>query len=157
MKTTTRNLTLAALAAAVLATAGVAHAKDRDNDRGDGPRGGMMRIIHQIDANDDGAFALDEMTTFISERFSDADADGNAELTSEEIAEAMEGRRGRSDRAGERLLQRVDIDGNGTATLAEINERATEFFVLMDIDNSGVIEEDELPRRGEGRRGGGRK
>lgn len=156
MTKTTTKLGLIVLAVATVSSAGLALAKDRGGRDGDGPRGGMMRILQDVDQNEDGAFSRDEVSTFVQARFTEADTDQSASLTAEEIAEAMPQGRGGKSRSGkgaERMMMRVDINDDGSVTLEEIQDRQEKLFALLDVDNSGVIDQDELPKRGrDGRR-----
>lgn len=169
MTKTTTKLGLIVLAVATVSSAGLAMAKDRDGREargGDGQRAGMMRILQDVDQNNDGAFSRDEVTAFVEARFTEADADQSASLTAEEIAEAMPQRRGGEGRRGEargsegrggdraeRMMMRVDINDDGSVTLAEVQDRQEKLFALLDVDNSGVIDADEMPMRGrDGRR-----
>lgn len=152
----TTKLGLIVLAAATVSTAGLAMAKDREGREDKGQRGGIMRMLQDVDQNADGAFSREEVTTFIEARFTEADADKSASLTAEEIAEAMPQRRGGKSRGSDhadRMMKRVDINEDGSVTLAELQDRQEKFFALMDVDNSGVIDQDEMPKRG---RDGGR-
>lgn len=161
MTKTTTKIGLIVLAAATLSSAGLAMAKDREGREGrngDGPRGGMMRMLQEVDQNKDGAFSRDEVNAFVQARFSEADTDQSASLTAQEIAEAMPQRGGGKGRGGdraERMLMRVDINDDGSVTLEEVQDRQEKLFVLLDVDSSGVIDADELPQRGrDGRRSG---
>lgn len=157
MTKSTTKLGLIVLAAATMSSAGYAMAKDREGRNGDGPRAGMMRMLQDVDQNQDGAFSSDEVSAFVQDRFSQADKDQNASLTAQELAEAMPQRRGgkgRGDDHAQRMLMRVDINDDGTVTLEEIQDRQEKLFALLDVDSSGIIDQDEMPMRGrDGRRG----
>ncbi len=105
-------------------------------------------MIEQFDTDRSGTISADEYVTARSMRFDEADADGNGELTREEVIDRMERRR--LERRASRLLRRMDIDGDGKVTKAETEGRARKRFALMDRDDSGAIESDEMRR---GKRG----
>lgn len=157
MTKSTTKLGLIVLAVATVSSAGLAMAKDREGRNGDGPRAGMMRMLQDVDQNADGAFSRDEVSAFVQARFSDADKDQNASLTAQELAEAMPQRRRGKERGGDhaqRMMMRVDINDDGSVTLEEIQDRQEKLFAWLDVDSSGVIDQDEMPMRGrDGRRG----
>ena len=144
MKTNSRILVL--VAGLAVSAGGVATAyADKDGHgmrRGEGPR--MERMFERADANDDGVVSFEEFAARGTERFTDADADGNGEITADEIAAALE--REQHRRRAERMIERFDMDGDGVVSLAEIEDRQQKMFALADRDNSGSIEEEELPR-----------
>lgn len=158
MTNTTKKIGLIMLAAATVSTAGIAFAKDRDGDRDGNHRGGIMKMLQDVDKNSDGAFSQEEVNAFVQAKFTQADANGDAALTAEELAEAMPMGRGGKGRGGdraERMLKRVDINDDGSVTLAEVQDRQGKMFALLDVDSSGVIDADELPQRGrDGKRSG---
>ena len=153
MKTNSRILIVAtglAVSAAAVATA-YADSGDRGMRRGEGPR--MERMFERADANEDGVISFEEFSSRGAERFTSADADGNGEITVEELTAAIE--RNQHRRRAERMIERFDMDGDGVVTVAEIEDRQQKMFALADRDNSGSIEESELPRfhgaRGKGK------
>lgn len=172
-----KKSTLAALALIVAGTATVAGTMAyADNNRGGMPGGAAM--FDNADTDNDGQVTLAEFKAPLVERFKQADADSDGSVTAEEISAAMDAMRAERRAGGEgnkrwggkgprghggaeRLLERVDVDGDGAVTLAELDNRQTKMFALMDIDDSGAIDADELPRRmahrGERHGGGDRK
>jgi len=150
MKNSTRNIALLAFSSAVVFGAASAYAEQRNGgDRHDGRFGhsGMQRIVAMLDANSDSSINTDEVVAFVDDRFAKADADQNGELTATEISQSVEIRRAGA-RIAARLIEHSDIDANGTVSRAELGDRQTKLFALMDMDNSGAIEADEMPRIG---------
>ena len=148
------------LAAAFLAFAGAATAAGgAAAQQGPGaanpaPRPPGQRF-ERMDTDDSGTISFEEFAAAMDSRTgaAAADADGDGTLTVEEIAAELQRQHFR--RQAERMMRRMDADGDGTVTLAEIESRQRKMYALMDRDDSGAIEADEMRRgRGEGRRGG---
>ncbi|WP_421852404.1 EF-hand domain-containing protein [Oricola sp.] len=129
-------------------------------NRGEGPRaermgGGhaMGRMIKQADADEDGVITYEEFSAVGVGRFTDADANGDGNISADEIVAAME--RERVQRRAERMIKRFDANEDGVVSLEEIETRQQKLFALADRDDSGAIEADELPKfegRGHGKR-----
>ncbi|MEL6750642.1 MAG: EF-hand domain-containing protein [Pseudomonadota bacterium] len=134
MKTT---ILMASLAVACVAVPTIAFA-----DKGD--RG--ARMLERIDTDKSGSISQTEFLEARTSRFDSADANNDGELTADEVAAQMERRR--NERRAKRMLERMDIDGDGKVTRAEIESQATKRFALMDRDDSGAIEKDEMRRMG---------
>ncbi|MDN2567720.1 EF-hand domain-containing protein [Aquibium sp. A9E412] len=152
-----KNLTRIALAftavAAVTATA-VAHERwGRDGGMGGGMGPGMgsraMMHFERADADDSGDVTFEEFAAAFG-AFQSVDADGDGSLTVEEIAAEIERRR--TERMARRMIERFDTDGDGVLTEAEIESRQQKMFALMDRNDDGKVDADEMPRR---HRGGG--
>jgi Ca2+-binding EF-hand superfamily protein len=149
---TSMKLALAFLAFAGLA-AGAAFAAGPETDAPDGPggpdgQGGprtMMRF-ERMDVDDSGDVTFEEFTAMFKSRIGDADANKDGKMTVEEIATQIE--RMRAERMARRLIERFDIDGDGALTAAEVESRQKKMFALMDRNDDGKIEKDEMPRHG---------
>jgi Ca2+-binding EF-hand superfamily protein len=134
-----RKINIALLAAVVTVTgAGIALADDRGGKRGE------MRF-ERLDADSDGSVTFAEFSRPMMERFNEADADGDGTISAAELEEALESRR--AERRASHMIERFDIDGDERVSADEIVNRQEKMFALMDRDDSGVITEDELPRR----------
>ena len=127
--------------------------------RGEGSRAervegghGMGRMIRQADADEDGNITFEEFAAVGVGRLTEADADGDGNISAEEIIAAMQ--QERMQRRAERMIKRFDANEDGVVSLAEIESHQQKLFALADRDDSGVIEEDEMPRFH--RRGGGK-
>jgi Ca2+-binding EF-hand superfamily protein len=155
-----KNLKLAILAGALTSIAAVAvaqnntapapqpNAPEANQASPEQPR--RMGRLARLDANNDGAIDQQEFATVQS--LKDADANGDGTLTTEELGAMILKRQ--AERRAERISRRLDIDGDGKVTLAEIEKNRAERFALMDRNDDGKLQGNEL-RRG-GRHGGER-
>lgn len=170
MNTILKKTTLIGLAVAMAATSGIAFAQsgsgaaqdepaavEQDNEAGPGEgrrAQRMARMMERLDADGSGDISAEEFGNRRLERLREADADGDGTLTVEEITAMMEQRR--AERREARMLRRFDIDGDGTITIEEQELQQEKRFALLDRDNDGALQADEMPRRqmrGDGPRG----
>src|SRR5690606_13932733 len=115
------------------------------------PRAPGQRF-ERMDSDSDGTISFEEFAAAVNGRsgVASADADGDGTLTVEEIAAELQKQHFR--RQAERMVRRLDADGDGKLTTAEIESRQRKMYALMDRDDSGAIEPDEMRRSGrEGR------
>ena len=126
---------------------------DRGGD--DGKRGFHRmgeRMFEKADTNSDGAITLDEVNARMQERLGAADGDGDSSVSKAEIIAAIESnaehRRARrySGTIADRLVYHLDVDDNGSVTLAEVQNRAGKLFALMDFNDDGRIEKAKIRR-----------
>ena len=94
----------------------------------------------RLDANSDGAIDQQEFVT--AQRLKEADANGDGTLTTDELVAMIE--KQRAERLAARLTRRLDIDGDGKVTLAEIEKQKAERFALLDRNDDGKLERNEL-------------
>jgi Ca2+-binding EF-hand superfamily protein len=113
----------------------------------DQPR--RMGRLARLDTNNDGAIDQQEFAT--AQNLKDADANGDGTLSKEELVAMIQKRQ--AERQAERMTRRLDVNGDGTVTIAEIEKQRGERFALMDRNDDGKLEANEL-RRGD--RGGNR-
>jgi Ca2+-binding EF-hand superfamily protein len=140
MKTSTRIALAFLTLAGVMATA--AYAAEDQPDR-HGPRAGMMRF-DRLDADQSGDVTFEEFSAALKSRIGDADKDHDGKMTLGEIASEIE--RMRAERMAERIVERFDTDGDGMLTAAEIESRQKKMFALLDRNDDGKVEKDEMPR-----------
>ena len=149
---TSMKCALAFLAFAGL-TGGTAYAAGPETAGPDGPGGPdgggprMMMRFERMDVDDSGDITFEEFSAMLTSRIGDADANKDGKMTVDEIATEIE--RMRAERMARRLIERFDIDGDGALTAAEIESRQKKMFALMDRNDDGKIEKDEMPRRGD--------
>lgn len=126
---------------------GTADAAGPDADGPDGPGGPRATMrFERMDVDDSGDVSFEEFSAMMQSRIGDADANKDGKMTVDEIASAIE--RMRAERMARRLIERFDTDGDGALTTAEIQSRQKKMFALMDRNDDGKIEKDEMPRRG---------
>lgn len=150
------------LAAAFLAFAGAATAaggalaQQGPGASNPAPRAPGQRF-ERMDADDSGSISFEEFAAALNGRsgLTGADADGDGTLTVEEIAAELQRQHFR--RQAERMIRRLDADGDGKLTTAEIESRQRKMYALMDRDDSGAIEPDEMRRGNRDGRPGGRQ
>ncbi len=140
----------------------------RGGHRGEyGMRGRMGDMLRRADANNDNRLERDEVKTARGERFKEFDRNSDGTVTEAEISEGIIARRrARIDRMAKRMIRRFDDNADGVVTAEEFEKSVERRFRMLDLDDNGVIEGDEMPRRmrhalmrgeGRGRGRGGRR
>jgi hypothetical protein len=120
--------------------AGAAYAADEPG-RHD-PRAGMR--FDRLDADQSGDVTFEEFSAAMKSRIGEADKDGDGKMTVGEIASEIE--RLRAERMAKRIVERFDTDGDGMLTATEIESRQKKMFALLDRNDDGKVEKDEMPR-----------
>lgn len=106
-------------------------------------------MFEKIDTNADGQVTQDELRAHAATRFSEADADGDGFLTPEEMLSA------RGSERAQRMLERLDTDGNGQLSAAELEaagkdrgeKRATRMMDRLDANDDGKLSLEEMTAR----------
>ncbi|WEX11420.1 EF-hand domain-containing protein [Chelativorans sp. AA-79] len=145
-----RKILVSALALSVAAGAvSLAEAQQADNDAPaaaqpapNAPKG----IFGRLDADGDGSISQDEFGGTRMDMLQAADENQDGTLSQEELTNYVMLRE--FQRRAERLANRLDIDGDGTVTVAEIEDHQGKRFALLDRNSDGMLSQDEL-RRGE--------
>ena len=116
-----------------------------------GGRGMMMQMLQKVDADGDGAVTQAEIDTFRSALVSEADAsgDGNISLAEFETIYLKMVQNRMVD-----AFQRLDEDGDGMVTQAEMDEKFGNVVERMDRNGDGKL--DRADHRGHDRKGRGR-
>ncbi|WP_162497338.1 EF-hand domain-containing protein [Roseovarius dicentrarchi] len=136
-------------------TAQGAMATRADYRRGHGKRGGhgmMGQIMRQADANGDGAVTQDEIDTFRAGLVANADASGDGDISLDEFQTIY------LELTRERMVdmfQKLDADGDGVVTQAEMDKRFGNIVERMDRNDDGKLSRDD--KRGHGGKGHGGK
>lgn len=118
---------------------GAAVAKDGDKKRG---KRGFQNMIEKIDTDKSGSISLEEFANLGTGKMISADKNGDGILTADEIQAEMEAERER--RRLERMTRRLDIDGDGTVTVAELKNMQAKRFAVLDLNSDGSLSRDEL-------------
>lgn len=137
-KTTRLALVFAALAGAV-GTAAYA-----DEHSGAGPRDGMMMRLGKVMKDNDGTITFDQFSDAMNARLKKMVADNGGKLTVAQLADALE--KARFEQMARRIIARYDTKGDGMLTADDITSRQKKVFAMLDRDNDGKIEKNELPK-----------
>ncbi|WP_292664569.1 hypothetical protein [Mesorhizobium sp.] len=70
--------------------------------------------------------------------------DNGGKLTVAQLADALE--KARFEQMARRIIARYDTKGDGTLTADDIASRQKKVFAMLDRDNDGKIEKNELPK-----------
>lgn len=169
-----------ALAATSLTAGGVAYAQETQRGADMTRSAAETRAATQfarMDANSDGVLNAADREARMRARFDAQDADGNGQLSFEEVQASREARgeareerraeRGTEGRGGHRMgrrgmrgggemhgmmMDRADTDGDGAISQAEFNAGALARFERMDADSNGTVTaEERQAQRGERR------
>lgn len=133
-----------------IATTGSAFADDKKR-KGKGKRGVN---IERIDTDKSGTISLEEFASIGMGKMIAADKDGDGILSTDEVSAAMEAERKR--RREEAMMKRLDVNGDGSITVAELQDRMSKQFALLDRNSDGSLSEEEI-RKMRGKRKGNRK
>ena len=132
-----------------IATTGSAFADDKKR-KGKGKRGVN---IERIDTDKSGSISLEEFASVGLGKMIAADKDGDGILSTDEVSAAMEAERKR--RREEAMMKRLDVNGDGSITVAELQDRMSKQFALLDRNSDGSLSEEEI-RKMRGKRKGNR-
>ncbi|MEB8388521.1 EF-hand domain-containing protein [Rhodobacteraceae bacterium KMM 6894] len=118
-----------------------------------GGRGKMGQIMEKVDADGDGAVTQAEIDTFRASLVEGADVSGDGDISLDEFDSIY------LDLTRNRMVdafQKLDEDGDGVVTQAEMDKRFGNVVERMDRNNDGKLDRDDRGRRdrkGKGRRG----
>lgn len=142
----------AALMATLLAT-GAATTVSAQSAAGRDDR--RAEMFQELDANNDGTVSAEEFNNR-QDRFARADVDGNGLLTVEEMVATGQAN---AERRAARMIERLDADGDGALSQAEIEDRRNpaRLFARLDANDDGVVSEEEFADARMGHRGGGKR
>lgn len=133
-------------------------------------------MMKRLDTNGDKKVSLEEVQARTSEAFKSFDADGNGQVTRDEIKtkrqafrEVRKEMRAARDKTGAdktaamekirdmrpamlpgmrpKAFKRVDTDKNGSLSLAEVNEQAGKMFKRRDTNGDGFIDTADFARK----------
>ena len=106
-----------------------------------GPRGEMFRtILTEVDADKDGAITQAEVDAFRQAKVAGADANSDGGLSIDEF-DTVYRELTRSNMV--RAFQRLDTDGDGTITKAEMDNRFGNIVKFMDRNDDGKLSKED--------------
>ena len=110
------------------------------------------KMFEAKDANSDGVISKAEFLEHSEKKFARMDADGNEEITQEEIdslkAEIKEKPDGKdSSGRGSKMLKRADANSDGVISKTEFLEHSEKKFAKIDADGNEEITQEELSNR----------
>lgn len=108
---------------------------------GDGPRGGATFLVERFDVNKDGTITKDEIASVNTDRVKSYDRDGDGVLSLEEFTALW------VDTNKERIVrdfQARDPDGDAKVTLDEYGAPFAKMLAMLDRNNDGSIDANEL-------------
>ena len=126
-------------------------ASQSDHRKGHGKRGGhgmMRQIMEKVDANGDRAVTQEEIDTFRSAAVANADASGDGDISLDEFETIY------LDLTRNRMVdafQKLDEDGDGVVTQAEMDAKFGNVVDRMDRNDDGKLDRED--HKGRGRKG----
>lgn len=128
----TQTLSIALMTASF---SGIATAEQADTGRRGAKAAGLME---RIDANADGKISRDELAVLIDKRGSKIDANEDGQISEAELIKALPD--AQKDIPVERVMAKLDTDGDGILTTAEMNApKIDKMFERLDTDGDGAI------------------
>lgn len=159
---------LATVLAATLTTAALAERGGPGRMGGDMGQGGFaLNQFDAVDADKDGKITPAELDAFRAARVTALDANGDGKISVDELkAQQMARLEERATEMATRMIERMDSDGDGLLTAAEMavpapsGQMSARMLDRLDTDSDGAVSRAELEagqkrlaERGEGRRG----
>ena len=139
-KSTKLALAFVALAGAVGTTAYA------ENNASAKMREDMMLRLDKAMKDSNGTITFDQFSEAMNARLKKMVADNGGKLTVAQLADALE--KARFEEMAKRIVARYDTKGDGTLTTDDITGREKKVFAMLDRNNDGKIERNELPKDG---------
>lgn len=153
MKRTTliAGLTVFSIGMAAISTTAFADGRGEKGDQ-HGPRFNF----EEVDTNSDGKISEEEMQAHRAAGFAAVDTNGDGKLSPEELSAHAESRKSeRAEKRQERMIERMDTDGDGMLSESEMAPKGGEnMFERLDTDGDGALSKEELEAHKGGKRGG---
>lgn len=118
--------------------------------------GGHAKHFGEIDADGNGQVTQEELKAHASARFAKADTDGDGQLSPEEMAQRGKARRAKR---AQKMMERLDTDGNGKLSQEELMARRdpAKLFQRLDADGNGTLSAEEFANARHRGKGHGKK
>ena len=140
-----KTMTLSLIAAAGVALAALSTAALADRGPGNGPGPALMQRFDELDTNKDGKLSAEELAALRTGHMAAADTDKDGTLTRDEMVAFRQQQAG--ERAG-KAFDRMDADGDGRLSLAEMDSRKgpspERMIKRADTDGDGVLSKAEV-------------
>jgi Ca2+-binding EF-hand superfamily protein len=134
-----KMMILGVVGAAMAVTAGAAVMAQGKHDDHKRP------IFEEVDADGDARITRDEMQARAAARFAEADGNGDGAIDRDEMLAMTSAR---AEKRVDRMLRRIDTDGDGKVTEAEMRQmrdkRMGKMFKRMDKDGDGGLSKEEF-------------
>jgi Ca2+-binding EF-hand superfamily protein len=106
-----------------------------------------QKRFDKLDANHDGVVTQDEYLAAATAMYQQFDAQGNGKVTAGEIASSPRAKE-RVAGATQRMVERLDTNGDGVVSQSEYLAAAQKRFTRLDKNGDGFIDANELPAHG---------
>jgi Ca2+-binding EF-hand superfamily protein len=134
-------LGVVALGAALTPAFVMASIEKAVGDDEDGPRGHLMKKFKEADTDHDMRISAEEFNAAAGQRFTDADADADGNVTKEEtIAFVMK----KVEEMVDKKYSKLDSDGDGEVTKAEYDTWTGSRFGKMDRTGDGYLDREDM-------------
>lgn len=104
----------------------------------------------KLDANDDGKITVSELQAKRAESMMKADSDHDGRISKAEFGVMVQKRTARTGQPPkgdpDKAFQRMDINGDGFITRAELDQQTAQRFAKLDAGHAGFITVDQLHR-----------
>lgn len=113
---------------------------------GDGGGQQFIERFDEIDVNKDGRITVEEVTIFRQAMVAGTDTNADGKLSLDELsAQEMLRMTERAQARAARMIERLDVDGDGLLSAAELAARPmpAKLFERMDTDGDGAVSKEE--------------
>ncbi|MGI9406787.1 MAG: EF-hand domain-containing protein [Hyphomicrobiaceae bacterium] len=112
-----------------------------------------FRMMERMDADGNGELTLEEVQAGRAKRFAKFDGNGDGTVDAAELKSGIMARmERRAERRVTKMMRRLDANGDGQISESEFAAPAQKRFGWNDLNDDGKLSGDELPRRGRWKR-----